>query len=342
MIEALLKVREDASTPTTTTVVPVQGATDTSQGSTTTTLRERTLHQDFARGKIEIDSRSNSLVVTNTKDTIERLRKLVQELDVALPQVLIDAKIIVASETFTRQVGVSWGGRATSGGTGRAGVAGSFNNNTGISLGDGGEEGLPTFSVSSGSGNFAGGALGFNVGAGRHGNLNAQLSLAEVNGISKTVASPRVVVNNKKTATVVDGTTLLLSTPGGANTPGSISQVSAALNLVVTPQVTSVGSVLLSLNLTRGLPNAQGNIDNKSIQTEVLVDSGSTLVLGGVYTFDQSKSERGIPLLKDLPFLGSLFRTNQDQNQKSELMVFVTPEIVDPNNPEPGSVSGAM
>ncbi len=346
MIEALLKPRtvSAASTTTTTPVgvpatgTPVAGTT----GSTTTTATAATLHQDFARGKIEVDSRSNSLVVTNTRETVERLRRLVQELDVALPQVLIDAKIIIASEQFTRQVGVSWGGRATSGGTGRAGVAGVFNSGE-IQLGDGGSTDLPTFSVTPPTGENAGGAFGFNVGAGRHGNLNAQISLAEVNGISKTVASPRVIVNNKKTATVVDGTTLLISTPGGANSPGTIERVEASLNLSVTPQVTSVGSVLLRLTLNKGNPNAQGNVDNKSIETEVLVDSGSTLVLGGVYTFDQSRSEQGIPLLKDLPFIGQLFRVNQDQNAKSELMVFVTPEIVDPNNPEPGTTtSGRM
>lgn len=347
MIEALLKPRTVSNAPTTTTTTPVGvpagGApVPGTTGSTTTTTTASTLHQDFARGKIEVDSRSNSLVVTNTRETVERLRRLVQELDVALPQVLIDAKIIIASEQFTRQIGVSWGGRATSGGTGRAGVAGVFNG-SGIDLGDGGTTDLPIFTVTPPTGANAGGAIGFNVGAGRHGNLNAQVSLAEVNGISKTVASPRVIVNNKKTATVVDGTTLLISTPGGANSPGSLERVEASLNLSVTPQVTSVGSVLLRLNLTKGNPNPQGNVDNKSIETEVLVDSGSTLVLGGVYTFDQSRSEQGIPMLKDLPFIGQFFRVNQDQNSKSELMVFVTPEIVDPNNPEPGTVnSGRM
>lgn len=346
MIEALLKPRTVSAAQTTTVTpvgVPPAGApAPGTTGSTTTTATAATLHQDFARGKIEVDSRSNSLVVTNTKETVERLRRLVQELDVALPQVLIDAKIIIASEQFTRQVGVSWGGRATSGGTGRAGVAGVFNGGE-IQLGDGGSTDLPTFTVTPPTGENAGGAFGFNVGAGRHGNLNAQISLAEVNGISKTVASPRVIVNNKKTATVVDGTTLLISTPGGANSPGTIERVEASLNLSVTPQVTSVGSVLLRLTLNKGNPNAQGNVDNKSIETEVLVDSGSTLVLGGVYTFDQSRSEQGIPLLKDLPFIGQFFRVNQDQNAKSELMVFVTPEIVDPNNPEPGTTaSGRM
>jgi type IV pilus secretin PilQ/predicted competence protein len=336
MIEALLKPREDENVPTTTTVIPTStGAASATApvGSTTKIEAAATLHQDFARGKIEVDSRSNSLVVTNTKETVERLRRLVKELDVALPQVLIDAKIIIASERFTKQIGMSWGGRATSGGSGRAGIAGLFNSSN-VSLGDD----IPTpFTVTSPTGATAGGGIGFQVGAGRHGNLNAQLLLAEVNGISKTVASPRVIVNNKKTANVVDGSTLLITTPGGANTPGSITQVNASLNLSVTPQVTSVGSVLLDLDINKASPGQGASIDNKSITTQVLVDSGSTLVLGGVYSFDQTRSEQGIPLLKDLPFLGQLFRTNQDSNTKSELMVFITPEIVDPNSPEPGT-----
>jgi type IV pilus secretin PilQ/predicted competence protein len=336
MIEALLKPREDTNVPTTTTVIPTttgvaSGAAPV--GSTTKTEAAATLHQDFARGKIEVDSRSNSLVVTNTKETVERLRRLVKELDVALPQVLIDAKIIIASDRFTKNIGMSWSGRATSGGSGRAGVAGLFNTPS-VQLGD---SVASAFTVTSTTGDNAGGGIGFQVGAGRHGNLNAQLLLAEVNGISKTVASPRVVVNNKKTATVVDGSTLLISTPGGNGAAGSITQVDASLNLVVTPQVTSVGSVLLDLNINKGSPGQGSSVENKSIQTQVLVDSGNTLVLGGVYTFDQTRTESGIPLLKDLPFLGQLFRTNQNSNTKSELMVFITPEIIDPNNPEPGT-----
>jgi type IV pilus secretin PilQ/predicted competence protein len=287
--------------------------------------KELKFSQDFVRGVIEVDVRSNSLVITNTKESIGRIKKLVNELDVPLPQVLIDSKIIIASETFSRAIGVSWGARATSTGTGRAGILGGFGSSA-IELGD---EPSPEFSVTPSPG---AGALGFSVGAGRHGNLNAQLSLAEADGVSKTVASPRVIVNNKVKANISDGQTQYLQAAGGANASGSFEAVEAKLELTVTPQVTSVGSVLLDVSISKDdIVPGSTTTQNKKIETQVLVDSGATLVLGGVYQFGQSKNQGGIPLLKDLPFLGQLFRTDSSSNSKSELMVFITPQIVDIN-----------
>jgi type IV pilus assembly protein PilQ len=284
--------------------------------------------QDFVRGEIQVDSRSNSLVVTNTKDTIERIRKLVQELDVPLPQVLIDAKIVIATEEFTRNLGMRWGGRATSSGSGRAGIAGGFGAGD-LTLGDAATN-APAFSVSSPEG---AGGIGFQVGAGRHGFLNTQLQLSEVNGTSRTVASPRVIVNNKKTAKVVDGQTLLIGTSGGVGTAGQVETIQAALDLTVTPQVTSVGSVLLDVSIKKDQPGSlvagSATVENKQMETQVLVDSGSTLVLGGVYQFGQAWGEKGIPLLKDLPFIGQLFRENTETRSKGELMVFITPQIIE-------------
>jgi type IV pilus assembly protein PilQ len=317
---------------------PSNGAAQSGQTITTVAgmAKKIKLAQDFARGKIEVDSRSNSIVVTNTKQAIARIRKLVKELDVALPQILIDAKIIIASETFSRSLGVNWGGRATSGGTGRAGVGGSFNGQS-VTLGDGAN--AAAYTVSSGDN---AGTLGFQLGAGRHGNLNAQLNLAEVNGISKTVASPRVIVNNKTTATISDGQVLFISSSPGANATGTLEKVDATLSLSVTPQVTSVGSVLLGLTIKKDAPtvvSGETAIQKKEITTQVMVDSGHTLVLGGVYQNDKSKNESGIPILMNLPFIGSLFRTQSESDARSELMVFITPEIMDVKaNSEPAAL----
>lgn len=282
-----------------------------------------TLAQAFVRGQIEIDERSNSLVITNTKDAIERVRRLIKELDVALPQVLIDSKFVVATEDFSRNIGMRFGLGATSSGSGRAGVGIGAN-------GQGFATEVPQFSVSAPD---QGSTFEFQIGAGLHGNLKAALDLSELNGTSKTVASPRVIVNNKTSASIQDGTqftALLPATQGGTSTTSSID---ANLNLTVTPQITSSGSVLLDVNISNDSPGPiTGNtvsVNKKSIDTEVLVDSGSTLVLGGVYQFATSKAERGIPLLKDLPFIGQIFRTNSEEIKKSELMVFITPQIME-------------
>ncbi|MGZ3694106.1 MAG: type IV pilus secretin PilQ [Bdellovibrionota bacterium] len=291
------------------------------------------LVQDFIRGKVEVDSRSNSLVVTNTKDALERIRRLVKELDVPLPQVLIDAKIVIASEGFNKNLGVDWGGKLTSLGTGRAGIGAGFNGrSTTLGAADT-DAGSPAFTIAGPQGGLA---AGFQLGAGKHGNLTAQLQLAESNNLSKTVASPRIIVNNKVTAKITDGVTAFLTTAAGANSAGALQQVKAVLNLQVTPQVTSSGSILLNVDLTKDTPatndlTTNPNIDTKNITTEVLVDNGATLVLGGVYQFDGRKSEAGIPLLKELPFIGQLFRRNIDQTQKSELLVFITPQIIAPS-----------
>lgn len=317
-------VLNNASPVAATAAGSVVGNASQSLATVASSAKKVKLGQDFVRGKIEVDSRSNSLVVTNTRRAIERIKRLVKELDVALPQILIDAKIIIASENFTRSLGVSWGGRATSGGSGRAGVGAVFGSS--VTLGD--ASNAAAFTVSEAASK---GALGFQLGAGRHGNLSAQLNMAEANGLSKTVAAPRVVVNNKKTAEIVDGQTLFFATVPGPNSPGTLTEKQAALKLNVTPQVTSVGSVLLDLEVSKDAPSTTGTtqaIDTKQIKTQVMVDSGSTLVLGGVYQNESSKSRDGIPLLMDLPFIGSLFRTEIDFSKRSELMVFITPEVL--------------
>lgn len=280
----------------------------------------------FVRGKIEVDERSNSLVVTNTKEAVERIRRLVKELDVPLPQVLIDSKIVVAEESWSKALGVQWAGKATNRSSGRQGIGAGANGGA-VTLGGAATTTAPSFAITAPN---AGLGFGFQLGAGQHGNLNLRLALGETTGKSKTIASPRLVVNNKQSATVTDGTTLNFFTAGGSGSQGSVQQVSAALSLSVTPQVTNSGAVLMDLDISNSSPNENRDIAAKAIKTQVLVESGSTLVLGGVYKFEQGTSEDGIPLLKDLPFIGQLFRTNSDDWKKNELMVFVTPQILEP------------
>lgn len=294
---------------------------------------EGKLNQDFKRGRLEVDRRTNSLIVTNTKDSIERMRRLIKELDVPVPQVLIDAKIVIASENFSRQVGISWQEHLTSE-SGAAGTVGAFGSDMKEVLGGGSEarDANSEFAIKGGAGAAT---LAFGFGAGDKANVTAALSLAEINGLSKTVASPRIIVNNNKEAKITDGVTISKLVPGGGGTEGGKDQQSAELSLSVTPAVTSRGSVQLrKFSITKGAPVSNDPvstvIDKKTLDTEVMVDSGATLVLGGIYQVNQLDSEGGIPLLKDLPFIGQLFRTNSNQSNKSELMVFITPQIIDP------------
>ncbi len=291
--------------------------------------------QGFKRGKIEVDSRTNSLVVTNTRVSVERIRRLVKELDIAVPQVLIDAKIIIASETFSKSVGIRWQEHIKSE-SGNSGSAGVFGEGTEV-LGGGSTaaDAASTFSIANSTPGV--GVIGFGFGASDRANIKAALELAEINGYTKTVAAPRVMVINNKLATISDGQTVTQLVAGGGNADASKAVTSAKLSLQVTPQVTSHGSVQLKeLSITKnaienaGITTATTN--EKGLKTDVLVDSGGTLVLGGIFQMTTSKGSSGIPLLKDLPFIGQLFRVNSESNQKDELMVFITPQIIDPES----------
>ena len=160
--------------------------------------------------------------------------------------------------------------------------------------------------------------------------------------MAKTVASPRIIVNNNKSATISDGKTVTTAAISLGNTVSPGQKVEPKLTMSLTPQVTTSGSVQLkSLTINKNsfdgqAPNGTITTTDKQISTDVLVDSGSTLVLGGVYRVDSTMDRNGIPLLKDLPFIGQLFRTDSTTANKSELMVFITPQILDPLSPGQG------
>ena len=294
-------------------------------------LGSDSLGQDFVRGKIEVDARTNSLIITNTKDAIDRIRRLVRELDVAVPQILIDAKIVIATDAFSKSIGVRWQGNLLTE-SGSAGPAAVYGDGTEVAVG-GGSNAIDAAAGMTLSGSTGAGGLLFGFGSKGDKNITAALALSELNRTSKTVASPRVIVNNNTKAEISDGTSI--SSTSTNQTGTTTNNVSAELKLTLTPQVTSRGSVQLKgLQIERGVPVSAGNgtitTDKKKLSTEVLVDSGSTLVLGGVYQQDRVEQQAGLPLLKDLPFVGWFFRENQDSNTKSELMVFITPQIVDP------------
>ena len=298
-----------------------------------------------ARGSAIAEARTNQLFVTDIASKLEQVQQLISKLDIPVRQVLIEARIVEASDTFGRSLGVKLGGndlRAQRGGDGGYQVTGdnrvafgSSYSNAVASSGAGGTNDL--------TGNFvnlpAVGQNGyspatfavsiFNSAANRF--LNLELSALEADGKGKVVSSPRVVTADQVKALIEQGTELpyQVASSSGAT---SIAFRKANLKLEVTPQITPEGNVILSLDVNKdtvGQSTAAGfAINTKHIQTEVLVENGGTVVIGGIFELTESESETKVPLLGDLPGIGNLFKSRSRISNKQEMLVFITPKVV--------------
>ena len=278
-----------------------------------------------AQAPIQQDQRTNSLIVRGTADELSRVEKIIRVLDTQTPQVMIEAKIVEGSESFSRAVGGSFG----VGNTGETFWGASFR---GAKL----EDQLVGSDVSSASeGSAGGGAFGFSPG-GLSGieRINAFLSLAESEEEAEIIAAPKVVVLDRQAATLTQGNpgvNLVTVVGSGGATTQTPQQVNADLTMNVTPTVTNDESILLRLSLARGIPRQISNntvVANRNFQTQVIVENGSTLVLGGVFSLDKSVGVNGFPVLKDLPIVGWLFGDRSKSTSKTELFAFVTPTIL--------------
>ena len=275
------------------------------------------------RGKVIGDSRTNAIIITDQEDSLERVAKLISSLDVQPAQVLIEGKIVEAKESFTRNVGVNWGG---SGDTIRlgSGKRGPVNMR-------------PSFSVNpaaqTGAGNF-----NFSVNVGTLdilGNLNASLALSEAEENVKVISSPRIMTLTNEKANISQTTEVPISVVTVTNgTPQTTFQFKPLkMSLEVTPQVTADASVIMNVSVNREFQGAdlEGGgfpINARSAQTKVLVKNGQTAVIGGIYQSDATDGRAGTPWLKDIPILGSLFRTTRTRKEKIELVIFLTPRII--------------
>lgn len=301
------------------------------------------------RGSAIIEPRTNQLFVTDIPSKLDEIRKLIAKTDIATKQVLIEARIVEASDTFTRNLGaklgfadlrtirggdtgyqlgnsntrVAIGGNITGVGetTGQVKLTDSTYNNTQfINLPAAGINGLPAGSLA---------VSLFSSAANRF--LNLELSAIEADGTGKIISSPRVITADKAVALIEQGVELpyQVATSSGAT---SIQFRKANLKLEVTPQITPDGNVVLDVDVTKDSVGQETRagfaIDNKHVKTQVMVDNGGTVVLGGIYQQTQSKQTDKIPLLGDLPVLGYLFRSTSNTNDKTELLVFITPKIV--------------
>lgn len=280
------------------------------------------------RGKVVADSRTASLIVTDIEEGIERITKLIASLDIQPPQVMIEGKIVEASENFRRQVGVSWGfsGADFNVMNGRSGP---------VTL-------TPSLNVAPGGTTAGGSNLGFGLRLGVldfFGDLDANLRLSETENTVKIISSPRIVTLTNEVAKI--NSTSQVPIPQVTVVPGGPTQTTTTfkpleLELEVTPQVTAEGSVLMKVNVKREI-RAPGNagssdfgINSRTASTRILVKNGQTAVIGGIYQTDAANAEERIPGLGRIPLLGHLFKSTNKTEDKIELLIFLTPRVLDP------------
>ena len=297
------------------------------------------------RGSVISEARTNQLFVTDIPSKLDQIQAMIAKLDVAVRQVVIEARIVEATDTFGRSLGIRLGGsdlRAQNGGDGGYQLAGanriaigSSYSNAVASSGQGG-------SVDAGS-NFinlpAIGQNGYNPAAlavsifssAANRFLNLEISALEADGKGKVVSSPRVVTADQIKAIIEQGTELpyQVATSSGAT---SLAFRKANLKLEVTPQITPEGNIILDLDVNKdtvGQATAAGfAINTKHIKTQVLVENGGTVVIGGIFELTETNSETKVPLLGDIPVLGNLFKTRSKTSNKQEMLVFITPKVV--------------
>ncbi len=306
------------------------------------------------RGSITIDSRTNTLLIQDTQSRIEDVRRLVSTLDVPVQQVLIETRIVIAQDNFARELGARFGisGTRGDGRRTRAGVGGSLagadvarDSATGNLAQRLSADGYQAYNYDDdfGMGNRLNNSLppgrtqagGIGVSILRSGVLlDLELSALQVEGRGEIISSPRVVTTNGQTAYIKDGEEIPYqeATSSGAT---STQFVEAVLATEVTPQITPNGNVILDIKVNKDEANfgraVQGvpAINKREVETQVFVGNGETVVLGGVYEITSEEGLEKVPFFGDIPFLGNLFRNRSTSNTKAELLIFVTPRVLD-------------
>ncbi len=285
-----------------------------------------------SRGSISLDARTNSLIVRDTIEVIEKLKKIIEVLDTQTPQVLIQAKIIEVREEHRKEIGF------TNGLSFGYDPVGAVSEATG-----------PGFSFSSAPTTLSPSMLGLNISNfSRLFDLDFRLSMMESESKGKIISSPKVITQDKKAATIetTDTTSFKVESGTGESKTTSFEETAASLSLKVTPQITAEGSISLEINLSkeafgdRPSPEAPPEKASRTVNTNVLVDNGSTIVIGGIYNFEKTESHSGVPFLQDIPLLGWLFRTPFNPlNKKNEMIIFLTPRII--NQEEAGLLANS-
>jgi len=279
------------------------------------------------RGSVVIDIRTNQLFITDTVAVLDKVRELVRRVDIPSRQVLIEARMVEASDTFSRNLGVKLGANFTTGKFSTSGQqTAATTSNTYPTL-SGNSVSLPAGTI----GDSTPASIGMLFGSSASKFISLELSALEADGQGKVISSPRVVTADQQKALIEQGTEIPYqqSTSSGAT---SVEFKKANLKLEVTPQITPDGNVILAVDVTNdsvGQTLSTGvAINTKHINTRVQVENGGTVMIGGIYTQTISDATNKVPLLGDIPVLGYLFKNNAKVNNKTELLIFLTPKIL--------------
>jgi type IV pilus assembly protein PilQ len=301
------------------------------------------------RGSAVVDARTNTVFVQDTPTRLEEIRRLIRQIDIPVRQVMIESRIVEASDTFSRNLGVRFGYTEDNRGGNNRSIGAGIRTGIGAELETTGQlhgvvEGTPTLTpgslnVNLPAPNIAGAPAGvfsllmFNRDLSRL--LALEVSALQADGKGKIISSPRIITADKNEATIEQGTEIPYSqaTSSGAT---AVQFKKATLSLKVKPQITPDDNVIMTLKVNKdsvGQIVATGtgsapSIDTKQIATEVLVENGGTVVIGGIYIQEERSLTNKIPVLGDLPYVGFLFKNNLKTDNRNELLIFITPRIL--------------
>ena len=295
------------------------------------------------RGTVTIDTRTNTLIVKDTAETISNIRDLISKIDIAVKQVMIEARIVSATDTFSKELGVKWGILSQGAASNRNLLVGGnlstidkLKTYTTATNADGttypvysGLTAANNLSVNLGAANPAG-SIAFGLLSISDLLLDLELSAMQADNKGEVISSPKVLTADKQTAKIMSGTQIPYQ-EASASGATSTSFIEAALSLEVTPNITPEGRIGMDLSIENGSPtiiNGATAVSKDSIRTNVVVDDGQTVVLGGVFKNTLGNDVTKIPFLGDLPYVDRFFKRTSKTNNKQELLIFVTPKLV--------------
>ncbi len=290
------------------------------------------------RGQVTVDARTNSLLIQDTPGKIREVRQLIAKLDQPVRQVMIESRLVEATDNFSKSLGVRFGTKYTdTSASGRTGaVSGSVADSSSIvsagtltATSDGLNVNLP----SAGIGSSPAGAIGLTLAkiGSNGGLLNLELTALEQEGNGKIISSPRVITANQKLALIEQGQERVFTT--NVLGVGSVVTKKATLKLEVTPQITPDDRINMEVNITKDnfADAVTGVLNVKQVKTQVLLDNGETVVIGGIYEQDKNDTITKVPFFGDIPLLGWLFKSKEAKDNKTELLIFLTPRILSDN-----------